>query len=85
MSQQRKFTINSPLTGVFYRRPSPDEEPYVKEGDKVEKGTVVCVVESMKIFNEIRAEKKGIIDKFLVEDEDAVMINQPLIEVIANA
>jgi acetyl-CoA carboxylase biotin carboxyl carrier protein len=75
------FTINSVLSGTFYRRPSPDEPPYVEEGDKVKPGQVVCIVESMKIFNEVRVERKGVIRKILIEDEDPVLIHQPMFEV----
>jgi acetyl-CoA carboxylase biotin carboxyl carrier protein len=75
------FTINSALSGTFYRRPSPEEPPYVEEGDEVKPGQVVCIVESMKIFNEVRAERKGIIRKILIEDEDPVLIHQPMFEV----
>lgn len=80
MSKQT-ITINAPLSGTFYRQSSPGEPCYVEEGDAVEPGDVLCIVESMKIFNEVRAEHKGIVKKILVEDEDAVMINQPLFEV----
>jgi acetyl-CoA carboxylase biotin carboxyl carrier protein len=75
------FTINSALSGTFYRRPSPDEPVYVNEGDTVKPGQVVCIVESMKIFNEVRVERKGIIRKILIEDEDSVLIHQPMFEV----
>jgi acetyl-CoA carboxylase biotin carboxyl carrier protein len=75
------FTINSVLSGTFYRRPSPDEPVYVNEGDTVKPGQVVCIVESMKIFNEVRVERKGIIRKILIEDEDTVLIHQPMFEV----
>ena len=75
------FTINSVLSGTFYRRPSPDEPVYVNEGDTVKSGQVVCIVESMKIFNEVRVERKGIIRKILIEDEDPVMTHQPMFEV----
>lgn len=77
------FTIDAPLSGTFYRRPSPEEPPYVEEGDEIQAGTVVCIVESMKVFNEVRSERKGIIRKILIEDEDPVMINQPMMEVEA--
>ena len=53
------FTVNAPLSGTFYRCPSPDEPPYVEEGQEVNPGQVVCIVESMKIFNEVRVERKG--------------------------
>jgi len=80
---KKVFTINSPLSGTFYRRPSPEDSPYVEEGDEVQAGTVVCIIESMKVFNEVRAGRKGIIRKILIEDEDPLMINQPMIEVEA--
>jgi acetyl-CoA carboxylase biotin carboxyl carrier protein len=75
------YHIVSPLSGTFYRGPSPEEPPYVEEGDKIERGQVVCIVESMKIFNEVRSDRAGIIHKILIEDEDPVLINQALIEV----
>ena len=77
------FTINSPLSGTFYRRPSPEEDEYVTVGTEIEKGTIVCIVETMKVFNEVRAERSGIIREILVEDEDPVKISQPLFKVEA--
>jgi acetyl-CoA carboxylase biotin carboxyl carrier protein len=74
------FTVNAPLSGTFYRRPSPEEPPYVEEGDEVNPGQVLCIVESMKIFNEVRVERKGVVLKVLIEDEDPVMIRQPMFE-----
>ena len=74
------YTINSPLSGTFYRRPSPEDPCYVNEGDKVQAGDVTCLVESMKVFNEVRTERQGIVKKFLIEDEDPVMTNQAMIE-----
>ena len=76
------YTIVSPLSGTMYRRPSPDEPCFAEEGDEVKEGDVVCIVESMKVFNDIRAEYPGTIKKFLAENEDALMIHQPLVEVI---
>lgn len=75
------FTINAPVSGTFYRRPSPEEPPYVEEGGEIKPGDVVCIVESMKVFNEVRTERKGVIRKILIEDEDPVLINQPMFEV----
>ena len=74
------YTINSPVAGTFYRRPSPEDPYYVNEGDKIEAGTVVFIVESMKVFNEVRAERGGVVKKFLVEDEDSLMTGQPVVE-----
>ncbi len=77
------FTVDAPLSGTFYRRPSPEEPLYVEEGDEVNPGQVLCIVESMKIFNEVRVERNGIIVKVLIEDEDPVMIRQPMFELEA--
>ncbi|MEN2992695.1 MAG: acetyl-CoA carboxylase biotin carboxyl carrier protein [Bacteroidia bacterium] len=73
--------IRSPMVGTFYRRPSPDKEPYVKVGDVIQKGQVVCIIEAMKLFNEIQSEISGRIVKILVEDGQAVSYDQPLFEV----
>ncbi|MCS7162710.1 MAG: acetyl-CoA carboxylase biotin carboxyl carrier protein [Bacteroidia bacterium] len=73
--------IRSPMVGTFYRRPSPDKEPYVKVGDIIQKGQVVCIIEAMKLFNEIQSEISGRIVKILVEDGQAVSYDQPLFEV----
>lgn len=72
------YKITSPMVGTFYRAPSPDSPPYVQVGDKVEPDTVVCIVEAMKLFNEIEAEVKGEIVEILVENEQLVEFGQPL-------
>jgi acetyl-CoA carboxylase biotin carboxyl carrier protein len=72
------LTIKSPMIGTFYRKPSPDKEPFVKVGDKVGKGQVVCVIEAMKLFNEIESEVSGTIVKILVDDMSPVEYDQPL-------
>jgi acetyl-CoA carboxylase biotin carboxyl carrier protein len=72
--------VISPLAGTFYKAPAPDEAPFVEIGQKVGKGDVVCIVESMKVFMEIRSEVSGIVKNILVEDEDAVLKGQDLIE-----
>ena len=66
------------MPGVFYSSKSPDEPPFVNEGDKVVKGQVLCIIESMKIMNEIECEQDGIIKKVLVKNSDPVEFNQPL-------
>ncbi len=71
-------TIDSPIVGTFYRATSPDAEPFVKVGQKVEPDTVVCIVEAMKVMNEIKAEKGGIIKDILVENANPVEYGQPL-------
>lgn len=70
--------IVSPMVGTFYRAPAPDADPYVKEGDQVDESTVVCIVEAMKLMNEIEAEVKGTIVKVLVENGQLVEYGQPL-------
>jgi acetyl-CoA carboxylase biotin carboxyl carrier protein len=71
-------TIKSPMIGTFYRSPSPDKASFVNVGDDVEPGTVVCIIEAMKLFNEIESEVKGRIVKVLVEDVSPVEYDQPL-------
>jgi acetyl-CoA carboxylase biotin carboxyl carrier protein len=71
-------TIISPIVGTFYRSPSPDADPYVEEGDVVKKGQVLCIVEAMKLMNEIESELDGKIVKILAESTKAVEYAQPL-------
>ena len=71
-------TIKSPMIGTFYRKPSPDKDPFINVGDEVNIGTVVCVVEAMKLFNEIESEVSGKIIKVLVEDMSPIEYDQPL-------
>jgi acetyl-CoA carboxylase biotin carboxyl carrier protein len=70
--------IKSPIVGTFYRSSSPDKPPYMKIGDKVESGAVVCIIEAMKLFNEIESDVSGRIVKILVEDAQPVEYDQPL-------
>lgn len=70
--------IRCPMVGTFYRSPSPDKPQYVKVGDKIEKGTVVCIVEAMKLFNEIESEISGTIVKVMTEDASPVEYDQVL-------
>ncbi len=71
-------TINSPLAGVFYRAPRPDADPFVEEGSNVATGQVLCIVEAMKLMNEITADRACKIVKILVENAEAVEEGQPL-------
>jgi acetyl-CoA carboxylase biotin carboxyl carrier protein len=71
-------TIKSPMIGTFYKRPSPDKPNFVEIGDEVSPGKVVCIIEAMKLFNEIESEVKGRIVKMLVEDASPVEYDQPL-------
>ncbi|MBH49654.1 MAG: acetyl-CoA carboxylase, biotin carboxyl carrier protein [Candidatus Marinimicrobia bacterium] len=70
--------INSPMPGTFYRASSPDSDPFVKEGDQVVAGDTLCIIEAMKIMNEIESEQNGTIDKILVNDGTPVEYDQPL-------
>ena len=66
--------IVSPMVGTFYRAPSPDSAPYIKEGQEIAEDTVVCIIEAMKVMNEIKAEVKGVITEVLVENGAAVQL-----------
>ena len=66
------------MVGTFYRAPSPDAPPYVETGDKIKKGDMVCIIEAMKIMNEIESDVKGEIEEVLISNEDPVEYNQPL-------
>jgi acetyl-CoA carboxylase biotin carboxyl carrier protein len=70
--------IKAPLVGTFYRRPSPDEAAYVEVGDRVEAGMTVCLIEAMKVMNEVRTERAGIVKAILLEDGKPVEYGQPL-------
>ncbi len=73
--------VESPMVGVVYLQPKPDEDPYVKVGDRVEQGDVICIVEAMKLMNEIQAPRSGIVTEILVENEEVVEYKQPLIRI----
>jgi len=73
--------VKSPMVGTFYIRPNPKAEPYVKIGDRVDTTTVVCIIEAMKVFNEIPAETRGKIVSVLCEDGEAVEFDKPLFKV----
>ncbi|MDC0165280.1 acetyl-CoA carboxylase, biotin carboxyl carrier protein, partial [bacterium] len=70
--------ILSPMPGVFYSSQAPEKPPFVSEGDKVKVGQVLCIIESMKIMNEIESELEGTVKKVLVSNSDPVEFNQPL-------
>ena len=73
--------ITSPIVGTFYSASSPDSAPYVKVGDRITPDTVVCIVEAMKVMNEIKAEKSGTIEKIMVSTGQAVEFNQSLFKI----
>ena len=72
------ITITSPIIGTFYRKPSPDKPTFVEVGDTISEGTVLCVIEAMKLFNDIESEISGKIVKILVDDSSPVEFDQPL-------
>lgn len=72
--------IESPMVGTFYRGPSPGEPAFVKEGDRVEEGMTICIIEAMKVMNEIKAEVSGTVGKVLTSDGVPVQYGQPLFE-----
>ncbi len=72
------ITINSPIIGTFYRKASPDKPAFVEVGDTIKDGNVLCVIEAMKLFNEIESEISGTIVKILVDDASPVEFDQPL-------
>ncbi len=75
--------VESPMVGVIYLQPHPDEDPYVKVGDRVEQGDVICIVEAMKLMNEIQAPHSGVITEILVEMKMWLSINNRLFELIS--
>ncbi|MDA7768192.1 acetyl-CoA carboxylase biotin carboxyl carrier protein [Flavobacteriales bacterium] len=76
--EDKYITIKSPMIGTFYRKPSPDKDTFVNIGDTIKPGDVLCVVEAMKLFNEIESEVSGKIVKVLVDDSSPVEYDQPL-------
>ena len=82
--EEQKTTFKevvSPMVGTFYRAPSPDSAPYVQVGQDINKDTVVCLIEAMKVMNEIKAEVQGVIAEVLVENGTPVQFGQPLFRV----
>lgn len=73
--------IKSPMVGTFYRASSPDSKPFVSVGDDITKGNIICIIEAMKLMNEVEADKSGVITKILVEDGQMVEFDQPIFEI----
>jgi acetyl-CoA carboxylase biotin carboxyl carrier protein len=78
VAENNRIEVLSPMPGTFYRASAPDAEPFVKEGDQVVKGDTLCIIEAMKIMNEIEAEVNGTIREILVDNAQPVEYNQPL-------
>ncbi len=79
VSSPSKNTIDAPIVGTFYKSPSPEAPSFIKVGDKISADTVVCIIEAMKVMNEIKAEKSGVVKEILVENAKPVEYGQPLI------
>lgn len=77
-AESKYVTVKSPMIGTFYRSSSPDKDPFVGVGDTIKPGKVICIIEAMKLFNEIEAEISGKIVKVLVDDSSPVEYDQPL-------
>ena len=73
-----EHVVKAPIVGTFYRAPSPDADPFVDVGDSVEEGDVLCIIEAMKLMNEIECETSGTVKEILVEDAEPVEFDQPL-------
>lgn len=82
--KEKHHEVRSPIVGTFYRAPAPDADPYVQVGDTVSQGSVLCIVEAMKLMNEIESDVSGKIVKILVENGKPVEYNQPLFLVQAS-
>ncbi|MHB8174045.1 MAG: acetyl-CoA carboxylase biotin carboxyl carrier protein [Nitrospirota bacterium] len=80
-AQKNLFAVNSPIVGTFYRAPSPDAAVYVEVGDVVKKGQILCIIEAMKLMNEIEAEVSGKIAAVLVENAQPVEYGEPLFHI----
>ncbi len=76
--EDKSFEVKSPMVGTFYRAPAPDAKPYVKEGNVVRKGQVLCIIEAMKLMNEIEAERDGRVLKIVPQNAQPVEYNQTL-------
>jgi acetyl-CoA carboxylase biotin carboxyl carrier protein len=81
----KAHVVASPMVGTFYRAPSPEAEPFVKEGSKVKKGDTLCVIEAMKLMNEIEAEYAGIVEQILVENASPLEYGQPMFVITPTA
>ena len=75
-------TVNSPMVGTFYRSPSPSSPSFVKVGQQVKAGDVICIVEAMKMMNQIEADKSGVVEAILVENAQPVEFDQPLVTIV---
>jgi len=85
VKDENQVTINSPMVGTYYSSASPDSPPFVTVGSKLKKGDTVCIIEAMKLFNEIETEYSGTVIKILANNQEAVEFGQPLVIVKKDA
>ena len=78
VEEEAENTVSSPMVGTFYRSPSPDADSFVSVGQKVKKGDAICIIEAMKMMNEIEAEYDGVVDSVLIENATPVEYGQPI-------
>ncbi|WP_448533199.1 acetyl-CoA carboxylase biotin carboxyl carrier protein [Parathermosynechococcus lividus] len=83
-ANRKTVDIAAPMVGTFYRAPAPDEPPFVEVGDRVTKGQVVCIIEAMKLMNEIEAEVNGQVVEILVQNAAPIEYGQPLMRILPN-
>ncbi|WP_298616023.1 acetyl-CoA carboxylase biotin carboxyl carrier protein [uncultured Thermosynechococcus sp.] len=83
-ANRKTVDIVAPMVGTFYRAPAPDEPPFVEVGDTVKKGQVVCIIEAMKLMNEIEAEVNGQVVEILVQNAEPIEYGQPLMRILPN-
>ncbi len=76
------YIVKSPMVGTFYLKPSPDSAPYVEKGKKVKKQDVLCIIEAMKLMNEIESEYEGVIEQIYLHDGDTVEYGTPLFKIV---
>ncbi|MCD6162150.1 MAG: acetyl-CoA carboxylase biotin carboxyl carrier protein [candidate division Zixibacteria bacterium] len=78
---ENRLEIKTPMVGTFYRAPSPDAKPYVQVGDRITRGQIICIIEAMKIMNEIESEYDGIVVEVLAQNAQPVQFGQPLLAI----
>ena len=78
VEDDKYITVKSPIIGTFYRKPSPDKPMFVEVGDSIKEGDTLCIIEAMKLFNEIESEVSGTVVKILIDDSSPVEFDQPL-------
>ena len=79
IKEKEIVSVKSPLVGVYYDKPSPDVDAFVKVGDTVKKGDVLCIIEAMKVMNEIKSDQSGVVKSLPVKDGDAISFNQDIL------